>query len=105
MKGQLILGLCLLLGICNSYSQVKRELPDDQAIREWMEEYKTPCVAIGTILDGQVSEIKIVSSTEGTQRLNTIFNVASLTKPVVAMTVLRLVTLGKWDLDEPLYHY
>jgi len=31
--------------------------------------------------------------------------VASLTKPVTALTVLRLVTQGKWDLDEPLDKY
>lgn len=33
------------------------------------------------------------------------FNVASLTKPVVAETVLRLVDSGQLDLDEPLAHY
>jgi CubicO group peptidase (beta-lactamase class C family) len=36
---------------------------------------------------------------------NTIFNVASITKPVVALTTLKLVSNGDWDLDEPLYHY
>ena len=35
---------------------------------------------------------------------NTIFNVASLTKPVTAIVALKLVSLGKWDLDEPLYY-
>jgi len=33
---------------------------------------------------------------------NTPFNVASLTKPVVAITVLRLVNAGMWNLDESL---
>jgi CubicO group peptidase (beta-lactamase class C family) len=36
---------------------------------------------------------------------NTIFNVASLTKPITAMVALRLVSLGKWNLDEPIYKY
>ena len=36
---------------------------------------------------------------------NTYFNVASLTKPVTAMVALRLVSLGKWKLDEPLDQY
>lgn len=31
-----------------------------------------------------------------------LFNVASLTKPIVAMTVLRLVERGEWSLDAPL---
>ena len=36
---------------------------------------------------------------------NTYFNVASLTKPVTAMVALRLVSLGKLKLDEPLDQY
>jgi CubicO group peptidase (beta-lactamase class C family) len=34
---------------------------------------------------------------------NTIFNVASLTKPVTAIVALKLVSLGKWNLDEPIF--
>ncbi|NEU06982.1 beta-lactamase family protein [Flavihumibacter sp. R14] len=106
MKGKLILAFALLLSVMfNSSSQVNGKLPDDQTIRKWMAEYKTPSVAIGTIEDGRVKDLKIVSDKSGTQPLNTVFNVASLTKPVTALTVLRLVTLGSWDLDEPLYHY
>jgi CubicO group peptidase (beta-lactamase class C family) len=36
---------------------------------------------------------------------NTIFNVASLTKSVVALLALKLVSTGKWSLDEPLDKY
>jgi CubicO group peptidase (beta-lactamase class C family) len=36
---------------------------------------------------------------------NTIFNVASLTKPITAIVALKLVSDGKWDLDEPLFKY
>src|SRR5687768_409468 len=36
---------------------------------------------------------------------NTIFNVASLTKPVTAMLTLKLVSMGNWHLDEPLAKY
>src|SRR5690606_6591168 len=32
-------------------------------------------------------------------------NVASLAKPVTAMVALRLASMRKWDLDEPLFHY
>jgi CubicO group peptidase (beta-lactamase class C family) len=106
MKKKLILFLALLLpDTFDTYSQVKKQLPDDHTIRQWMTEYKTPCVAIGTIQDGRVKELKVISGKAGDHELNTVFNVASLTKPVAALTVLRLVTLGSWDLDEPLYHY
>ena len=36
---------------------------------------------------------------------NTIFNIASMTKPVVAMLTLKLVESGQWNLDEPLWDY
>jgi CubicO group peptidase (beta-lactamase class C family) len=35
----------------------------------------------------------------------TIFNVASLTKPVTAIVALKLVSLGKWNLDEPIFKF
>src|SRR5205085_5351409 len=35
----------------------------------------------------------------------TIYNIASLTKPVFAELVLRLVAAGKLSLDEPMYPY
>mgnify|MGYP000999901316 FL=1 len=36
---------------------------------------------------------------------NTIWNVASLTKPITALIVLKLIDSGKLSLDEPLYNY
>ncbi len=41
----------------------------------------------------------------GTAPLDTLFNVASLTKPITSMVALRLVSQGRWDLDEPLSKY
>ncbi|WP_310002855.1 serine hydrolase [Flavobacterium granuli] len=40
-----------------------------------------------------------------TAPFNTIFNVASLTKPIVSMLTLKLVSSRKLKLDEPLYKY
>jgi CubicO group peptidase (beta-lactamase class C family) len=34
-----------------------------------------------------------------------VFNVASLTKPITALVTLKLVSLGKWQLDEPVFKY
>jgi CubicO group peptidase (beta-lactamase class C family) len=36
---------------------------------------------------------------------NTLFNIASLTKPLTAYTTLILVSQGQWQLDEPLSNY
>ncbi|MHC0443631.1 serine hydrolase, partial [Flavobacterium sp. 3-210] len=36
---------------------------------------------------------------------NTIWNVASLTKPITAIIALKLVSQGKWNLDESLDKY
>jgi CubicO group peptidase (beta-lactamase class C family) len=36
---------------------------------------------------------------------NTIFKLASLTKPITALVTLKLVEQGLWNLDEPIYKY
>ncbi|WP_028122395.1 serine hydrolase [Epilithonimonas tenax] len=66
-----------------------------------------PTLGLGVIQDGKITQIKIYGTLDGKRiaPYNSLFNVASLTKPVTAMTILRLVSLGKWDLDEPLYNY
>lgn len=70
-------------------------------------ENQVPAVGIGIIRDGQLKEVKVCGElTKGAPApYDTIFNVASLTKPVVTLTTLRLVSAGKWDLDEPLAKY
>ncbi|MFM9983653.1 MAG: serine hydrolase [Flavobacteriales bacterium] len=64
-------------------------------------------VGIGVIRNGKLIQTEIIQSDsiQNKASINTIFNVASLTKPVVAAMVLSLVEQGSWDLDEPLYHY
>jgi len=37
--------------------------------------------------------------------INTIWNVASMTKPITAIVALKLINAGKWDLDEAIYKY
>lgn len=67
----------------------------------------SPTVGIGIIEEGKLTQIKVSGNLyDGTAApYNALFNVASLTKPVTAIIVLRLVSLGKWKLDEPLYPY
>lgn len=81
---------------------------DNEAeIRKLLNENKIPALGIGLIRDGKLKQIKVFGEIkkDETAPFNTIFNVASLTKPVTAMVTLKLVSLGKWNLDEPLDKY
>jgi CubicO group peptidase (beta-lactamase class C family) len=72
-----------------------------------MAEYHVPCVGVGLIDSGRVAWIKVFGDLQKGHPAvsNTLFNIASQTKPVVAMLTLKLVQAGNWDLDEPLAHY
>ena len=76
-------------------------------LQQLMQDNNIPTLGLGVIEDGKLKEIKVLGTLDGktTAPYNGLFNVASLTKPVTTMTVLRLVSLGKWNLDEPLYKY
>lgn len=80
---------------------------DDAAVKIWLEAHKVPLLGIGVIEKGVLQEIKTYGEIAAgiPAPSNTIFNVASLTKPVTAMVALKLVSLGKWKLDDPLYPY
>ncbi|WP_073552402.1 serine hydrolase [Elizabethkingia meningoseptica] len=79
----------------------------DAAIENWLKENKVPTLGLGIIEDGQLKQVKVFGDIKPgvSAPYNTYFNVASLTKPVTAMVALRLVGMGKWNLDEPLYKY
>jgi CubicO group peptidase (beta-lactamase class C family) len=73
----------------------------------WMAEYHVPCVGVGVIENGKVKWVKNLGVLQAGHPApaNTLFNIASQTKPVTAMLTLKLVQMGKWNLDEPLAHY
>lgn len=79
----------------------------DTLVPRLLEKYKVPAAGVGLISDGQI----VLENVYGEHQLgksapkNTIFNVASITKSVVAVTVMKLVENGDWDLDEPLANY
>lgn len=92
------------------YENKKTEKPifdNDTEIEKWLKESKVPTLGIGVIENGELQQIKVFGEiTKGVSApYNTIFNVASLTKPVTAIVALKLVSLGKWNLDEPIYKY
>lgn len=80
---------------------------NDIAIEQWLKELHIPTLGIGIINNGKLQQIKIFGELQTgiTAPYNTIFNVASLTKPITAIVTLKLISLGKWNLDDPLYKY
>lgn len=61
-------------------------------------------LSLAVIEEGRVSEVRgFGQQAEGRPvAFDTIFNVASLTKPVTALVALRLAAEGRWDIDRPL---
>ena len=80
---------------------------DNSKIQNWLDENKIKTLGLGMIQNGKLTQIKTFGEIkEGVPApYNTIFNVASLTKPITALVALRLISLGKWSLDEPIYRY
>jgi CubicO group peptidase (beta-lactamase class C family) len=83
------------------------DLADSVKVIRWLQEAKVPALGLGAIRDGRLQKVKVygdlVSGHPATP--HSIFNVASITKAMTSVLVLRLVSAGAWDLDEPLYHY
>jgi CubicO group peptidase (beta-lactamase class C family) len=84
-----------------------RLLSDPKAVATLLAEKKVPAMGIGIIRDGVLREVRVFGELRAGAPAphDAMFNVASLTKPVVSMLTLRLVSAGKWDLDEPLAKY
>ncbi|MBW2962609.1 serine hydrolase [Mesonia aestuariivivens] len=80
---------------------------NDKEIEKWLKSNNIPALGLGVINEGKLQQIKVYGDLIDGESApyNTIFNVASLTKPVTAIVALKLVSLGKWDLDEPIYKY
>jgi CubicO group peptidase (beta-lactamase class C family) len=69
-------------------------------VEQLMKEHGIPAAGVGIIRNGELREVRVHGAP-----YDTVFNVASLAKPVVALLTLKLVSQGKWDLDEPLAKY
>ncbi|MFC0515148.1 serine hydrolase domain-containing protein [Mucilaginibacter angelicae] len=108
MKTLIISFSALFILISSAFAQtdtVQANLLKD--IPAWMAEYQVPCVGVGVIENGKIKWAKNFGDLQAGYPApkNTLFNIASQTKPVTAMLTLKLVEMGKWDLDEPLAHY
>jgi len=73
----------------------------------WLKQKKIPALGIGYIEDGKIKQISVFGELEKgkTAPKNTIWNIASLTKPITALVALKLIDSGKLSLDEPVYKY
>jgi len=76
-------------------------------IENWLKESHIRTLGLGIIKNGTLKQIQVFGEIkDGTSApYNTIFNVASLTKPITAMVALQLISSGKLNLDEPVYKY
>ncbi|RRB12955.1 class A beta-lactamase-related serine hydrolase [Larkinella knui] len=81
----------------------------DRAVKQLMDSARVPGLSLVWIQKGQVSYRKAYGFTkaDSTQQVdsNTVFEAASLTKPLFAYAVLQLVDEGRLDLDKPLFEY
>lgn len=79
----------------------------DSDIEDLLRQHKIPSVGIGYIDSGVLKQVRIFGEkTVGNPAdYNTVYKVASLTKPVTALVTLKLVEKGLWDLDDPVYKY
>lgn len=91
-----------LLSSCASNITVLREKP----VEELATELKVCSAAYVVLRSGTPgSPIFVSGCAESKAHANTVFQAASLTKPVVAFAALRLVLAGQLDLNAPASHY
>ena len=108
MKIRLAL-LLTLSSICNTIF-AQQDTAFESLLRNipvWMAQNHVPCMGLGLIKDGHIKYLKTFGELQQGHPApdNTLFNIASQTKPVTAMLTMRLVQAGLWNLDEPLAHY
>jgi len=80
---------------------------NDSDIEKLINQHNIPSMAIGYINNGELQQIR----TFGEKRkgmpvnYNSIYKIASLTKPITAIITLKLVEKGLWNLDEPVINH
>jgi CubicO group peptidase (beta-lactamase class C family) len=80
---------------------------DKEVTERWLKQKSIPALGIGLVENGKIEQISVFGELEKGMKApkNTIWNVASLTKPITALIVLKLIGAGKLSLDEPIYKY
>jgi CubicO group peptidase (beta-lactamase class C family) len=105
MKKAIVIYLVFLNLHCSA--QRKIAIPEANAVNSLMSEYHVPTVGVSIIEKGKLKRIKMFGNLphHSPAPVNTLFNIASVTKPVTAYMVLVLASQGRWQLDEPLSNY
>jgi CubicO group peptidase (beta-lactamase class C family) len=96
------------LHLARTKSSDARFVALSDAVRDAMERYHVPGVALGVIHEGdeQLAGFGVTRVDRPLPiGLQTLFPVASITKTVVATAIMRLVEQGQLDLDEPVCRY
>ncbi|WP_298311781.1 serine hydrolase [uncultured Aquimarina sp.] len=95
-------------GILHDFD-AKKIVSVDQFIKAYQEYYEIPGVSLALIKDGKLAYHQTYgiknAYTEEKVDDTTLFEAASITKPVFGFAVMRLVERGEIDLDKPLYQY
>ena len=81
-----------------SIQQIERQAP------KWLQDHDVPSVSIAVIHEGEIAWAQTFGEQSPDQPATkeTLYNIASLTKPITAELFLRLAQAGKFQLDEPL---
>ena len=76
-------------------------------INNLLQENKVPALGIAKLKNGKLTQLKMYGELYKGEpaSIDAIFNVASLTKPIVAMLTLKLAKNGDLNLDEPVNKY
>ena len=79
----------------------------DAKIPVWLKQFNVPSASVAYVNDGALAWTAAygAQSPRVAATTNTLYNIASLTKPITAETVLRLASAGKLSLDEPMSTY
>lgn len=96
------------LGLLQDFDQ-KKALQLDSFVNVYQKRHKIPGVSLALLKDGKLAYAQTYglrnTTTKEPVTENTLFEAASITKPVFAYAVLRLMEKGLIDLEKPLYQY
>ena len=97
--------VAVLASLLTASGALAQAVPDTAAIRELMDAAHVPGLAIATVEGGAVAWTGSFGRADGDAAVDaqTVFEAASLSKPVFATVVLRLAERGEFDLDVPLW--
>ena len=91
----------------NQPSKTKIQSTFEKEIEKLLIQENVPVLGLGIIENGKLQQIRVLGNIDKgiPASYNSIFKVASLTKPITALVALKLISAGKLGLDEPLDKY